>query len=180
MITINSGIIKINPHEEGKIIKEYIEPSVKYHECPYCGSPDVVRNGTYDRNVVYICGKRLATKRLKMQRYLCKNCGKTKTGYPAFIIAGREYSVSTMFYVCGCIKGRRKLSEDTGIPMSQIRKLRQDFRGVKKRIKSLLPEPVEMELCELIRNYEEKYLRKPFEAYQRDMYLTPHIRSGYL
>ena len=56
-------------------------------ECPYCKSRRVKKNGTAARNDV------------SLQRYKCKDCGRTFTVLTGTIFEGRKLSLGEMFYI---------------------------------------------------------------------------------
>lgn len=179
MIPINMLNIKVDLSSEAEQINRYELPVNEFHRCRFCNSCDVVRNGKYTRNVVYIGTKGISTKRVTMQRYLCKSCKRTSTHYPSFIVRNREYSLALMFFICLSSKGRATLSKECDIPLSQVKKLRAEFGLIRKRIRTLFTTALMNNYQELTEAYQKMFLRKPFEAYQPDVHLMASIKVRY-
>lgn len=57
-----------------------------YMECPYCGSSELIKWGTYTRNVCFIDNNVLIYKIMKIQRVKCSGCNHTHALLPSFII----------------------------------------------------------------------------------------------
>lgn len=63
-------------------------------ECPHCHSHDLIRWGSYERNVIFFSyvGNSLESKILKIHRVRCKSCGKTHALLPFGIIPYKQFT----------------------------------------------------------------------------------------
>ena len=165
--------ININLENECKEIERYEVPVNYHHRCPLCGSSETVRNGTYVRNIVFIKNGKLCFRKIKLQRFLCKSCMKTRTHYPWFMASGREYSLSTIFHICTSSLGRIAMAKITDVPVSQIRRLRLQYKHVLKKIKTLTAEKAEINVKDLVSEYMRIFNEKPFEGHQRNVSIIP-------
>lgn len=57
-----------------------------YMECPACGSSNLIKWGSYSRNICFINDGTLIFKTVKIRRVKCKECGHTHALLPSFII----------------------------------------------------------------------------------------------
>ncbi|MDO4957582.1 MAG: DUF6431 domain-containing protein [Bacteroidales bacterium] len=174
MLQKNFIKIKYDLEVESKQIDKYEEPLNYKHCCPCCGSYDIVRNGKFSRNIVYLKGKQIKTKTIILQRFLCKKCNKSSTYYPEFIIPRREYSRFFTAYILLSDVGIRMLSASISIPLSQVRRLRKDLSFDAVKLKHLIEQTGEIVLSKLISLYEYTFSLKVFHPYQRDLSLM-HI-----
>ena len=115
------------PAYEAEELLKYESAVNHIHNCPCCGSSNVVRNGTYERNVIFIREGRLGIRRIKLQRYLCKKCSKTQTHYPVFVVPKREYSLGTILFTLLEQKRKAELLEKLRMPESQVSELKRKF-----------------------------------------------------
>ena len=78
-----------------KEIKEKYKNMLNYGhlECPTCNSSNVIKWGTYDRNLIYFNETNiLECEIIKIQRIRCKSCGKTHALLPLGIIPYKQFS----------------------------------------------------------------------------------------
>lgn len=63
-------------------------------ECPHCHSHDLIRWGNYERNVIFFSKDITNTESLilKIQRVMCKSCGKTHALLPFGIIPYKQFT----------------------------------------------------------------------------------------
>lgn len=63
-------------------------------ECPNCHSHDLIRWGSYERNVIFFSNfnKSLESNILKIHRVRCKSCGKTHALLPFGIIPYKQFT----------------------------------------------------------------------------------------
>lgn len=75
------------------IIKKY-EKKINYGylRCPKCQSSQLIRWGTYERTAIYIGESQVEEKRLTIQRYRCKSCGKTHGILPEGLIPYKQFA----------------------------------------------------------------------------------------
>ena len=96
-------------------------------ECPNCHSSDLIKYGSYTRNVIYISDDNLKIESciLKVQRVKCKSCGKTHTLLPQGIIPYKQFSSNLVTYLLnGIVKGNtKKLIETLPIDESILKKV---------------------------------------------------------
>ena len=157
--------------EEAGMIEKYIEPINYLHRCPCCGSVDVVRNGTYERNILFLSEGRLKGKRIHMQRFLCKACRKTRSHYPKFMIPHKIYSLGLLFIVVLSSYGIRRLHADSAIPVSSIRSIRKKYKTEKKRSATILSMEMGKSYERFVETYKEIFGSIPFAPHQRKVSL---------
>ena len=145
------------PAFEAEEILKYENAVNHIHVCPCCGSMEVVRNGTYERNIIFIRKDRLVVKRIRMQRYLCKKCSKTRTYYPVFVVPKREYSMGTILFILLTQKRKAELLEGLEIPESQIRELKRRFRISANKLRHIMRNTDELSLKMLLERYSMEY-----------------------
>lgn len=145
------------PAFEAEEILKYENAVNHIHVCPCCGSLEVVRNGTYERNIIFIRKGRLVVKRIRLQRYLCKKCSKTRTYYPVFVVPKREYSVGTILFTLLTQKQKAELIDGLEMPESQIRELKKRFRITASKLLHIMKNTEEISLKILIERYAEEY-----------------------
>ena len=102
MILINSK--KINPlflndkYEIEKYLEEYENTlNYGYMECPCCSSTNLIKWGTYERNLIffdnnYNCNSRI----VKIKRIKCNGCGKTHSLLPDGLVPYKQYTLKTI------------------------------------------------------------------------------------
>lgn len=164
--------IKYDLEKEADSIESFTEPLNYNHRCPCCGSSNIVRNGKYCRNIVYLKENRITIRTITLQRFLCKKCHKTRTHYPSFAIPKREYSRFLITYILLSQEGIRQLNRKLSVSSNQIRKLRKDFNEYTIKFIHLEHQKELTSLSELHSFYEYTFLSKAFYPYQRDMTLT--------
>lgn len=84
---------KVNTSTE-KMLKKY-ENQVNYGDisCPICNSKNLVKNGTYQRNIIFLIENDRIETNMKIQRFKCKNCGKTHALLPEFVVPYKQFSL---------------------------------------------------------------------------------------
>lgn len=97
MIISKSGKIKRNIK---KSIENY-EDLINYGplRCPKCESSQLIRWGKYERTAIYIEEKSIEEKRLTIQRYRCKSCGKTHGILPEGLIPYKQFGTDIIIEV---------------------------------------------------------------------------------
>lgn len=148
--------------QEAIRIMRYVEPLNYHHTCPCCGSVHVVRNGTYSRNVVFIHRNRLRHVRVRLQRFLCRKCNKTRTHYPDFLVPRKEYSLGTLLVVLLTDKGNNKMIEKILIPESQVREIKRKYRLMRKKINHIVHIYSISTYKDLMEKYEYEFAEKMF------------------
>lgn len=150
------------PIFEAEEISKYESAVNHSHICPCCGSSNVVRNGTYERNLIFIIEDRLVVKRIKLQRYLCKECSKSRTYYPVFVVPRREYSLGAILFTLLAQKRKSELLEKLDIPESQIRGLKRRFRLSANKFRHIMIIAGESSLKCLLERYCFEYKERLF------------------
>ena len=92
MIILYSKKINTNFKET---IQNYLNTVNFCHiECPNCHSHNLIRWGTYERNVIFFSNNNniLESNILKIQRIRCKSCGKTHALLPFGIIPYKQFT----------------------------------------------------------------------------------------
>lgn len=179
MLTINEEKINSYLKIEAEEVEAYVEPVNTTHSCPLCRSVELVKNGSYVRNLIYFKRNKICIRRMRMQRYKCNCCGKTRSHYPKFVVPRREYSLGTLLFMGLSRESRANIAADKNIPEMQIRNVRKEFKEIRKRIKTITAVVTEMDLENLIEKYTTQFGRKPFEAHQRDIHLQSSKIRGY-
>lgn len=179
MLSITKGKINSYLKKEADEVEAYVEPVNAEHICPLCQSIELVRNGSYFRNIIYLKEGRICIKRMRMQRYKCNCCSKTRSHYPRFVVPRREYSLGALLFMGVSKASRATIAEETDIPEMQIRKVRREFREIRKRIRTIAAIFTATDLNVLTEKYEMQFGRKPFEAHQRDVHLHTLKIRGY-
>lgn len=78
-----------------EIIQTYVNTLNFCHlQCPNCHSHHLIRWGYYERNVIFFSNNRIAIENtiLKIQRVMCKSCGKTHALLPFGIIPYKQFT----------------------------------------------------------------------------------------
>lgn len=78
-----------------EIIQTYLNTlNFCYLHCPHCHSHHLIRWGYYERNVIFFSDNRIVLENtiLKVQRVMCKSCGKTHALLPFGIIPYKQFS----------------------------------------------------------------------------------------
>ena len=92
MIILSSRKINTNFKET---IQNYLNTiNFGYLECPNCHSHDLIRWGSYQRNVIFFSndGTNFESEILKIQRVRCKSCSKTHALLPFGIIPYKQFT----------------------------------------------------------------------------------------
>lgn len=94
---------KVNTSDE-KMLKNY-EIQVNYGDisCPLCNSKHLVKNGTYQRNIIFLIENERIETNMKIQRFKCKNCGKTHALLPEFVVPYKQFSLQFIIEVLNSI-----------------------------------------------------------------------------
>ena len=97
-------MIIINPIKSNTNFKEILKDYKKmvnlpYLECPYCESTELVRWGSYTRNINYIWNNTILYETIDIKRVRCKDCGHTHALIPSFIV---PYKVNTLDTILAC------------------------------------------------------------------------------
>lgn len=179
MLTINEEKINSYLKIEAEEVERYVEPVNTTHSCPLCQSVELVKNGSYDRNIIYLKEGKICIKRMRMQRYKCNCCGRTRTHYPEFVVPRREYSLGTLLFIGLSKESRATVSTKKDIPEMQIRTIRKEFKEIRKRIRTIIAVTATVGIESLIEKYTTQFGRKPFEAHQRDIHLHTSKIRGY-
>lgn len=134
--------------------------------CPHCNSSNVIRWGTYERNVIFfsIEQKQLKSKILKVQRIRCKSCGKTHALLPFGIVPYKQFTdeVISKILVDMYQTSIEKTAEKYLINSSVIKKWNLQFKKIHLiRIRTLLSKMLDMkELMIFLNNdaYKQAYI----------------------
>ena len=94
---------KVNRFSQ-KCIKEY-EETINYSitECPICGSENIIKWGSYLRNVIYYNNNKKYEKTIEIKRIMCKNCNKTNAIIPSFLV---PYKIHVTEYITEVVKNK--------------------------------------------------------------------------
>ena len=67
--------------------------NIPYIECPNCKSTNIIKWGTYNRNICFIDNSALVKNTIIIQRVKCKDCKTTHALIPSFIV---PYKINTL------------------------------------------------------------------------------------
>lgn len=77
-----------------EILKKYESLiNLPYMQCPACSSAELIKWGSYERNLNYIDNNVVIYKVIKIRRVRCKNCGHTHAILPSCIV---PYKISNL------------------------------------------------------------------------------------
>ncbi len=98
MIILNSQKCDTNFKE---ILENYNSMiNLPYMQCPYCKSTDLIRWGSYIRNINYILNNILIYETIAIKRVKCKHCNHTHALIPSFIV---PYKTNALDVILACI-----------------------------------------------------------------------------
>ena len=127
-----------------KILNNYINlTNYGSLTCPCCSSSNIIRWGTYERNVIYFesDNKTLTSFVLTIQRVRCKSCGKTHALLPFGIIPYKQFTdeVISQILVELLYCSIEEVSEEHSINPSLIKKWKKQYNKYhKSRISTFL------------------------------------------
>lgn len=85
-------------------IKKYEETlNFNISKCPCCNSYDLIKWGSYTRNVIYYKNGRKYEETIEIKRIMCKSCNKTQSIIPNFLV---PYKVHTVEYITEVVKSK--------------------------------------------------------------------------
>lgn len=100
--------------------------------CPYCHSSNLIRCGSYSRNVIFFNHSNcLRSKIIKVQRVKCKGCNKTHALLPLGIIPYKQFSspVITTILSASTVSSLSSLSHKYKLDFNIIQKWIHDFNS---------------------------------------------------
>lgn len=158
-----------------KIIDEYKETEINLRriECPHCKSDNLIKWGSYTRNIYYIENSSIEFDVIKIQRVRCKECGHTHALLPNFIVPYRQHALDVIILSIenNKIIDKYNFSEDT------IEKWRKQFREFLPYIKTMLSISNK---DEIIRRIKENIFDFYREFYRVNKKILMMIRHGIL
>lgn len=155
MIILNSQKDNTNIKEILKKYKKMI--NLPYLECPFCNSTDLIKWGTYKRNIYYI-DVIIKHEILLIQRIRCNKCGKTHALLPSFIIPYKLHFLDIILYGISNNEITLNISIDT------ITKWNKDFNKFLPYLKTMFNNIKKEEIITKIKEkifvyYEQFYIK---------------------
>ncbi len=99
MIILNSKNVNSNFN---KILNKYnTMNNLPYMECPICNSTNLIKWGSYNRNINYLNEGNIIYTCIKIKRIKCKDCGHTHALLPSCII---PYRISNLDLILSAIE----------------------------------------------------------------------------
>lgn len=101
-------------------------------KCPVCGSNNIVKNGVYERKTFI---KDNESKKVKIQKYLCKKCRITFKYSPSYLIGYSHISALTLYKIINdTTSSINHLSRVYNLSRSSIRYTKNKYNSIKKII----------------------------------------------
>lgn len=131
MIILNRKKINTNFIE---ILQNYINLiNFGYLECPHCHSNNIIKWGTYNRNVIFFSFDNISLKSFvfSIQRVKCKSCGKTHALLPFGVIPYKQFTSNVIIKILNELlhTSLEKLSIKYSINISILKKWKRDFKS---------------------------------------------------
>ena len=110
----------------------------KQHKCLWCNESNNVKNGPFTRYLLFINNDNLVISKITLQRYLCKECGRSFTYYPKYVLPYEPYS-TVLFMLIILYDGIISVfADDYSLTQSTVRRLRRIYKKIKLSINSKL------------------------------------------
>lgn len=103
-------------------------------ECPYCNSDNLIKWGSYERNIYYIDNNTIIFDTIKIQRVKCKKCDHTHALIPKPIIPYKQYCLDVIIF---CISND-KLTYNYNFSLDTINKWKYQFSKCLPYLKTML------------------------------------------
>lgn len=103
-------------------------------KCPYCHSTNLIKYGTYDRNVIYEEDEEIKSDIIKIQRFMCKSCNTTHAILPDFLVPYKQYSIDLLLIILLelILISAEELSMKYKIHISNIKRFKKQFNQIHK------------------------------------------------
>jgi len=152
-----------------KNIKIYEEmENFKIKNCPCCGSEEIIKWGKYTRNVVSYENKEKREYVIEIKRIKCKECNKTQSIIPTFLI---PHKVHTTSYITDILKASiannkkdKEIEEEYKITRQLKKYWQKNYNEHKSRIATTLEEVKDKKIIRKIskelKGFIEKYYKE--------------------
>lgn len=154
-----------------KEIKEFYENMLNLPclECPSCGSTDVIRWGSYVRNVIYIDNDILKYEKIKIRRIRCKNCKHTHALIPSPIVPYKIYILDVI------LESFKEAKATLSISLDVVDKWNKQFNKFLPYLKTMFNNISKASIIErILQNIHYNY-KHFFEMFKKILMMT---RSG--
>lgn len=103
-------------------------------KCPHCRSTNLIKYGTYDRNVIYEEDEEIKSDIIKIQRFMCKSCNTTHAILPDFLVPYKQYSIDLLLIILLelILISAEELSMKYKIHISNIKRFKKQFNQIHK------------------------------------------------
>lgn len=117
--------------------------NLPYLECPTCGSTNIIKWGSYKRNINYLNEFVIEYNTINIKRVMCKNCGKTHALIPYFIVPYKTNSLDIIL---------KSLLNDINIDISfdTLTKWNKDFNKFIPYLKTMFSNIPKLEIIKLL------------------------------
>lgn len=135
--------------------------NLPYLECPKCNSTELIKYGTYNRQICYINEKNIILDTIKIQRVKCKTCGKTHALLPSFIV---PYKISLLDVILSSI-----LNEVVSINISYdtITKWNKEFNKFLPYLKTMFNIMDKIKIIHMIKDNINKIYERFYINYKK-------------
>lgn len=103
-------------------------------ECPHCNSNNLIKWGSYQRNVYFIGNNEIIFDIIKIQRVKCKKCGHTHALLPKPIIPYKQYCLDAIILYIS----NDKLTYNYKFSLDTINKWKHQFSKFLPYLKTML------------------------------------------
>lgn len=143
--------------------------NLPYLECPNCNSTNIIKWGSYNRNINYLNEFIVEYKIINIQRVKCKNCGKTHALIPYFIV---PYRINTLDIIL------KSLLNDTDIDISfdTIYKWNKDFNKFYPYLKTMF---FNISKLEIIKKLNDNILTYFIHYFKLNKKIFMMMKSGF-
>lgn len=135
-------------------------------KCPHCCSQDLIRWGSYNRNLIYLEDNVIKYKLIKIKRVRCKTCGKTHALLPAFLV---PYKIHTLDIILNCLSNQNthlSISSDTIINWNK------QFKKFVPYLKTMFENISKLEIINKLKENIFKHYKQYFDQNHKILMLT--------
>ena len=142
---------------------------IHYFECSHCNSYNLIKWGSYNRNLYYIEDNIIKYKKIKILRVKCKDCGKTHALIPAFIVPYKIHALDVILSALSNDDISLSINYDT------ITRWNKQFNKFIPYLKTMFSKYIKPEIINLLKQNIFKYYKQYFDVNKKILMM---IRSG--
>lgn len=139
-------------------------------KCPHCNSYNLIKWGSYIRNLYYIEDNIIKCKTIKISRVKCKDCGKTHALIPSFIVPYKVHALDIILSALSNDDISLSINYDT------ISKWNKQFNKFVPYLKTMLSKYIKFEIIKLLKKDIFKYYKQYFDMNKKILMM---IRPGF-